>query len=473
MAVGTIRVRNACPFSVTFYALAGPTIELPANTTRAASACLIWFSTRAKGGGDVINQSWLSQFISDWENELTSQGHSASEWNDDDDGGDDDDGSKGAAAGSILGIGLGELSNIFLVKNTNDNGTVYFGDKKEGVYGNSDLVIYATLDPACKLTPQNPPRKVWFLHLEKDEGQETPPDDTEPLYARPDLSKYKDGMFFRLRNIKDNSLLYSEDDQSTLGTRVIDVPFNPLEYPEYWSVNPSGNSDLRDVKVLNTLTNKWLTCYSADGDRIGLYSVGYEDFLDQHWSIVELGQNPLAVKLANSAVNGRLVGGEANGSVFLYPDLPQAVDQQWYPESFCINVDDIPDSAQFRIMHAKDGLYITGADCTLGTYIAFGSYVGPITQQHFVLRKANSGYYICTPDNNTYLRFNQSEGKLLFDSYSDTLEIIWNFRTVSTKSGFIITNGAPAAYGSQLYWNNAFGLYHGDYDDQLWVAQLL
>ena len=41
MTWGTMKVRNACPFPVTFYALAGPSIELPAHSTRSAKACLI------------------------------------------------------------------------------------------------------------------------------------------------------------------------------------------------------------------------------------------------------------------------------------------------------------------------------------------------------------------------------------------------------------------------------------------------
>ncbi|WP_188575830.1 hypothetical protein P7L64_21405 [Tistrella bauzanensis] len=191
MSWGTIKVRNACPFSVTFYALAGPVIELPPNTTRSAKACLIWFSTRVKGGGDTINQTIFERLAEDYREELAEFGTDADSW---------EDGGTGAALGSALGMAVGSLSAVFKVKNTNDDGTLYFGAKKEGVYGNSDLVVYGTLDPACRL-PQDPQRKWWWLHLESDHGQQTPPEDTEPFYVKPDLSKYEDMMFFRIRNV--------------------------------------------------------------------------------------------------------------------------------------------------------------------------------------------------------------------------------------------------------------------------------
>lgn len=468
MSWGTIKVRNACPFPVTFYALAGPTIELPANSTQKAKACLIWFSTRAKGGGDVINQADFDQYRDDYTNQLGDEGFGSADW---------EDGGTGAAAGSILGLAVDAIENIFMTKNTAQGNDLYFGAKKEGVYGNSDLVVYATLDPACRLFPQDPQRKWWYLHLEKDQGQETPPDNTEPLYARPDLSKYRDGMFFRLRNVASGELLSATDDAASLRVRTIDVPFNPLEYPDYWSLSPNGTDQVHNAKILNTFNKKWLTCYSSDENKIGLYPVGYTDYPDQHWNIVDWAQSPQIIKLQSSAINGYLVGSTENDSVFIYPGIDSADDQQWRPESFCVDVTDIPDSTKIRIMHAKEGKYITVMDevtdsmrlCILNSYLG-NSILRYFEQQSFVVKQAESGYYICNGE--YYLRYNQENSRLEMDGYWNTPDLIWDFKTISTRSGFLIINRASSRYGSQLFYNGGFGLYGGDHDDQIWVAQL-
>ncbi|CAB3774828.1 hypothetical protein LMG29542_08210 [Paraburkholderia humisilvae] len=50
--------------------------------------------------------------------------------------------------------------------------------------------------------------------------------------------------------------------------------------------------------------------------------------------------------------------GENNCRSFEYPDIWNA-DQEWGPESFLVDVDNIPDETRIRIMHGMDGQYIT------------------------------------------------------------------------------------------------------------------
>jgi hypothetical protein len=483
MTWGTITVRNACPFPVTFYALAGPTIELGAGETKSAKACLIWFSTRVKGGGTVINQGWFQEHAQEYWDELSQDN--------DIDPSDTDGGGSGAAAGSILGTLFGYLdpTTIFMVKNTdlNDDGiNMYFGAKKEGVYGNSNLVVYPTLDPACQLPNQNPQRYWYYLHLEKDTGQQYDPD---PPYVAPDLSQYRDGMFFRLRNVANGQLLYNTGTGVVTGS--FDSSFGPLENPEYWAMSPIGNdADLSNIKILHTQnsSNGWFTAYANESNVFGVYPLGFADYIDQHWSIQEIQQNPEIIRLINSNSPGYCLVASESGQLFMYPTIEGSKDQQWRPESFLVDVADIPDGTTIRIMHAMDGKYITApeaggeyANCGLVSYIDQGNILGYFETQRFVLKKVGDRYAITTSDGKWNLspRDQDAEGHYTLSLFStnDGLNGDWTFRTTGKKDGFIMQAPGIAEFSggaTQLFWrsDSGFAFYIGDYDDQIWVAQL-
>lgn len=463
MTWGTIKVRNACPFSVTFYALAGPTIELPPMTTGSAKACLIWFSTRVKGPGDTINQDQYSELADEYRQDLEAEGHDASEW---------EDGGSGAAAGSFLGFALTELRSVFSVKNTEDT-NLYFGAKKEGVYGKSDLVVYATLDPACSLRPQPPGSELWWhLHLEKDEGQTTPPIDTDPMYAKPDLSKYDDGFFFRLRNKVHNVLMYAEPLESEgdkdVNARQVDSPFNPLTMAEYWSVHPEPNDSPMAMRIMNTANQTWLTCFSNYSGQIGQVSSGTADYDDQHWTIDSLSESPQLVQLRNSEVAGTIVWNTHDGHVFMYPPADSNNENEWLPETFFVNVNDLPDGVPFRLMHANDGKYITTDSDDGSTDLK--SYADASSQLYQLER---SGEYYLITQGDGFLGFDYGSGKLLYmGNYTEAEQegIYWSIRADSANAGFYLVNKHS---GLQLYYKDGgWGLYNGDYDDQLFVAQI-
>jgi hypothetical protein len=472
MTWGTLKGRNACPFSVTFYALAGPSIELPANSTRSAKACLIWFSTRVKGGGETMNIGTFEGLRDDYINQLSDLGYSSADW---------EEGGSGAAAGSILGVAVSVLDGIFKVKNTRDGSSNYFGAKKEAVYGNSDLVVYATLDKACRLDPSMD--KIWYLHLEKDHGQVSDQPNVDPAYSVPDLSQYADAFFFRVRNIAHNTFLYAKDDNSNVGVRAADIPFNPLTMREYWSVNPLDAGDAtHNVKILNPATNRWLTAFTSEDNRIGLYPVGYTDYPDQHWNLTEVSQAPETVKITKLGSNGNLTGADSDHT-FLYPNIDSADDQKWRIETFTTDVGNLPKDRSFRIMHAKTGLFFYAMEdkkikmvTDLGALDNFFDHFG-VHAAYFTLVESSPGVYkVKSTKYNSYLTFYENDKYLgLYpEGYGDYPDQHWNIVTESHHAGFYMRNQASAFGGSNylFYDGSKIGVYNGTYPDQLWVAVL-
>lgn len=472
MTWGTLKVRNACPFPVTFYALAGPSIELPANSTRSAKACLIWFSTRVKGAGETMNMGTFEGLRDDYIDQLSDLGYDSADW---------EEGGHGAAAGSILGVAVSVLEGIFKVKNTRDGSSNYFGAKKEGVYGNSDLVVYATLDKACRLDPSMD--KIWYLHLEKDHGQVSDQPNVDPPYTVPNLSQYADAFFFRVRNMAHNTFLYAKDDDSNVGVRSADIPFNPLTMREYWSVHPLDAGDAtHNVKILNPATNKWLTTFTKEDNRIGLYPVGHTDYRDQHWNLTEVSQGPETIKITNLGINGNLVGA-GDDHTFIYENIDSADDQKWRIETFTTDIGNIPKGKPFRIMHAKTGLFFYANNDhriemvrDLGIWDDFFDHFG-VHATNFMLVESSSGVYrLKSAKYNAYLTYYTHDKYLgLYpEGYGDYPDQHWNIVTESHHAGFYMKNQSPAFGGSNhlFYDGSKIGVYGGTYPDQLWVAVL-
>ncbi|MFD0388929.1 hypothetical protein ACFQ4K_15830 [Tistrella bauzanensis] len=72
-----------------------------------------------------------------------------------------------------------------------------------------------------------------------------------------------------------------------------------MEYPEYFSMHPTGEDNIHNIQILNTMHNKWMTVFTGYGDTVGLYPVGQEGGQDQHWTIEDLEQDPQVIKLKN------------------------------------------------------------------------------------------------------------------------------------------------------------------------------
>ncbi len=471
MASGTMRVRNACSFPVTFYALAGPTLEIPSGRTSSAGACLIWFSTRAKGPGDVMNTGTFEALRDEYVEQFGNDGHDAYDYQ---------DGGSGAAAGSILGIAVGALEGVFKVKSTSDNGTMYIGAKKEGVYGNSNLVVYATLDKACLVDPKLKP--IWYLHLESDHGQYPDGPNMDPAYTVPDLAQYADTVFVRARNKYYGTYLYAQAGDENVGAHWVDIPYNPLTMREYWSVHPLGNADaMHNVKVLNTAVNKWLTCFTSGGNRIGLLSLNYQDYLDQHWDVTETSSDPETIKLANLANGKNLVARDGDGT-FIYQNLDSSDDQKWVIETCTVDIHKIPPGKSFRIMQASTGRFI----CAVGANYPNAGNVGLMStggmfdieesigayDAHFVLEPTGTAdeYRIkCSRAERrlAYILDPAFAGLYATDSY-DGANQYWTFRLLSNYAGFHIVSRQN---GNSLFHDGQrFGLYWEDYPDQVWVA---
>ena len=462
MTWGRMKVRNACPFSVTFYALAGPTLELAPGETKTAHACLIWFATRVKGPSGEISNDDLKSYSINYYNKLEEEGI---------DPGDIpgvDDGSDGATIASFLKWCLPQLwdglISIFKVKNTRDGNDVFIGSKKDEVYGNSDLVVFASLDPGCVPKPEL--GKVWYLHLENDHGQ-----DTEPTYVKPDLVKYADTMFVRICN----SAGYLSSTWDKSGVELVDnsEPYNPLEYPSYWTIRPESNNETNKIKILNAYAQKWLTDFSSDGNIVGLYPVGY-DFEDQHWDITEINKNPEVVTIKNSFTRLNIFANKNVGIGVYDPDYP---DQHFTIQTFTTDLSNAPDGVTFRIMHAQTGKYITISDSGYASlqYTDAGN-------QLFYIKNLDGDMKICSVEYDSYLTFYWSDSRYYLATcpmhatlYEHNPDQVWEFDIDAEFAGVYIKNKQGVNKGmSNLYYNNdnGFGLYFGDCPDQLWVFQL-
>lgn len=474
MTWGYMKVRNSCPFSVTFYALAGPTLEIPAFSTKTAKACLIWFSTRVKGGGTVINlddwERYKEEYLKEYDKHAGQVG---------DPGGTE----TGTAAGSILGYGLDSLVEVFSVKNTINGVDTYFGAKKEGVYGNSDLVVYATLDPACK--EDHEMGKIWMLHLENDNGQQSDDPNADPDYTVPDLSGYSSEIFFRLFNAARGSYLYAQYDNSTVSVHrrpkyladISPIPFNPKEMREYWTLHPQDAGDnTHRVKLLNTSTDKWLTCFSTDNNRIGLYPINKQDYEDQHWDLDDLGSNGRYVQLKNAKVGQNLVGTE-DDRVFLYNPIQDGNgDQSWIVETLTANISNIPKTREIYLMHAATGMILAHGD---NNSVALKSEWSGGAVFNFSLENISGNTYkirsTSYDESSVVLTYYQNENYLGVypGNATDYQDQHWEIVEQKNHAGFYLRNQSPKWGNSNYlyYKNGGFGLFSGPYDnDQLWVA---
>ncbi|MEH4266376.1 hypothetical protein [Klebsiella aerogenes] len=348
MTWGRMKVRNACPFPVTFYALAGPTLELGPGETKTAHACLIWFSTRVKGPSTPISNDGLKRYSQNYYNTLLAEGINPASIPGVQDGGE------GAALGSFLRWFVPEvwngLTSIFKVKNTQPGNDLYIGAKKEAVYGNADLVVYASLDPGCRPRPEI--GKCWYLHLDNDHGQVTPPEDSEPMYIKPDLKEYKDTIFMRAFN--DSGYLSVNRETGVVENIPQSEPFNPFEYPSYWTISPEMGEE-RKVKILNTYSQKWLVDFSSSDNLVGMLSTNYTDYADQHWILSEKNNSPETVTIANFYTGLNLYSNHTGVGVYA-ADYP---DQHFRIQTLHVDLSSVPSGVKFRIMHVKSGMYIT------------------------------------------------------------------------------------------------------------------
>jgi hypothetical protein len=462
MATGHIRVRNACSFPVTFYALAGPSLNLAPNEKKTARACLIWFSTRVKGPGKAYNIEFFEQFRKDYVDQINDLDIDASDY---------EEGGSGAFAGCFLGWTVGELQHIFKVKNTQYNKETYFGDKKEGVYGGgSDLVVYATLDPVCKLSSAL--KLVWYLHLEYDHGQKS---DTVP-YRAPDLSKYDSVMFFRLRNVS-LGIYLDVNGQENVTTTSNSSPYDPLRHSQYWTISPveSGGTDLH---ILNIVHNKLLSVYQTPFDyryrwhfKTGLTSIDVDDSLNLRWKVHRNSKDPFSILLENQFKGAHL--NINNGELRCDPYIDSA-NVSWNVEVFVDDISRIPDRVYFRIMHCATGKYIT-MDKAL--YFSLEDFVArqdtEKKYQTFYLRKhGGNDVKFCTGEGH-YIVFDQATNALRAqpDNSSDNPNQHWATTIPNDHCGFFLRN--KSSLEEHLYYkDDHYGLYGGSYSDQRWIIQL-
>jgi hypothetical protein len=465
MAQGTLKVRNACPFPVTFYALAGPSLELAAGEIKSADACLIWFSTRVKGPGGEISPEHIKDYSLNYRAKLESVLIKPTEIP------GVSDGEEGSKLGSFLTWFVPEvwdgLSNIFKVKNTQQGDGVFIGAKKEAVYGSSNLIVYATLESGSKPRPDF--GKVWYLHLEEDTGQSTTPEDSEPLYTLPDLSSYMDTMIFRVRN--DAGYITANRNSGRIEQIPNSEPFNPFEYPSYWTIVPdhsTGNE--KKSKILNIFHQQWLTDLSSQNNVVGLYPTNATNYDDQHWIVNEVSVNPEVVTLKNYATNAYLYGNSDTGVGIYAPGYP---DQEFTVQTFIFNPAKVPEGARFRIMHVQTGQYLTIAD-------SGDAYMAELydNTQLFYLVDRDDQKKICNYHYNSWLTYywNNKQGTCPMDAgqYIDQLDQLWLLEPAPEDSGMLLRNAFGAANGRpDLFYNDAvgFGLYspEADFTDQTWV----
>lgn len=330
--------------------------------------------------------------------------------------------------------------------------------------------------------------KIWMLHLETDNGQESDDAESDPDYTVPDLSSYGTSMYFCLFNVAKGTYLYAQYDDSTVSVHrrphlladVPDLPFNPATMREYWSVHPqdSGENTHR-IKLLNTSTKKWLTCFSTAGNRVGLWPMNETDYEDQHWDLDDLGYNGSFVQLKNAKVGQNLVGTEED-RVFLYNPIKEVgIDQDWIVETYSTRVPENRDGAAMYIMHASTGKIIASnsdwkavANTKWGEQGATDFCFDKIHDNVFKIRASyynGESRYLTYYENSNYLGFYPSNA-------GDYLDQHWEVVPHKNNAGFYLRNqSTKAGEKNYLYYNgNDFALYNGPYDnDQLWVALMI
>ncbi|EGG13527.1 hypothetical protein DFA_11288 [Cavenderia fasciculata] len=472
MAVGHMTVRNATSFPVTFFALAGPCFKLGPGETQTQKACLIWFSTRVQGPGAITNTTTFSKYRDDYIAQLDDLGFGSSDW---------DEGGSGAAAGSFLGLAVDGLEWVFktpnTVEHTQQGDILYFGGKKEGVYGTSNLVILADMDPAHKLDATHTP--WWHLKIEKDQGQnQSKPTDPGYVYVTPNLDKYKDYNFFRLYNVNYHNFMATSNSSGVCPLTTVDAvtqPFDPLTTGEYFAFQPDSSSPY-NIRIISTRNNgnQQQTRYlqSANGLAVSPNQDIDNNNHQQIYTVEFIDQAPVTkVKISQG---GYLLAGSKTGQhPFMYPRIETAIDQQWYALTYTVDIHKIPTDHKFKLVHCKTGNLFNAfsnsismsADNVLSTANSVHFYVKATawSPECFVI------YFLDEHNNEKYLSRTQ-DGHMITNSQNGEASV-FSFKITDHQAGFHLVNGS---YPGNFFWNGKnFGFYDdgNDYSDQLWICQ--
>ncbi|EGG20898.1 hypothetical protein DFA_00764 [Cavenderia fasciculata] len=465
MAVGKMTVRNGCPFSVVFYCLAGPKFELGPYETKTESACLIWFSTRVAGPGTISNTNNFQKDSTDYANHLKKSYNPVE---------------LGKAAKSFVFLEKDAFEWVFKIPNTTvptaRGNEWFFGAKKEGVYGTSDLVILADMDIAHSLDPNYPP---WVhLRIEKDEGQGKLPTDfmTKPSYIEPNLDKYADVFFCKLLNVQHKNYLsaknYGQNDLTMSASHI--QPYDPFNFHEYFAVQPHHSGQSYEIKIFSTVNGNsgQISRYVKTSGGIGV--TGESESSDQVFTVALLHDNPPTVRLSQGGY--QLVGSDNNKAPFLYPKIDTALDQQWNVETYTVDMHKIPTNRRIRIMHAKTGMFLSALNekMTLveGTVNndQMWFYIEPakaannydIVPNQFIISYYQGYKY--------YLGANRDKQFVPGGYYAFANK--WEFQIGGNHSGFLIKSlvddwsTLSQGYNNLFYKNGEFAFWCGDFDDQ-------
>ncbi len=292
-----------------------------------------------------------------------------------------------------------------------------------------------------------------------------PPEEYQP-YQIPNLDAYRDTLFVRFKNHASGAYLCASPDGNTARVLHGDVPYNPLQYSTYWTRASDGGGSA--VKLWNAKTRKWLMRPSSD-DSARLVAQ-YTGDANQRWTQPSLLGLAETVWLSSQGERSNLVG-KSDGSTFFYLPLQEAADQQWTVETFTVDVDRVPDGKSFRIMHCQTGQYIT-----LGQGNADHATLRPTlgTDQLFTLERWNGAYRFYNAAANVYLTYFQNWKFLGGYSNTGMVDQSWEVPLLDHRAGFQLRSRAPTVGGSNhlYYKDNDFGVFSGDYGDQLWVLQL-
>ncbi|EGG24737.1 hypothetical protein DFA_02981 [Cavenderia fasciculata] len=436
MAVDTMTVRNACPFPVVFYAIAGPKFVLKPLETQSAKACAIWFSTRVLSQFSEMNENKFKDMKDDYTTDLKNGGYKPDDW---------EGGGSGATAGSLLGVLVGDLTEVFQVTNTIDtsNNTCYYGAKREGVYGHCNLVITATPDPAHPAW--------WRLKIEKEQGQTVPDfkdflDNNLPpayVYSVPNLDAYKSTYFVRMRNKSSGFYLSAPNDVTDMGAPHMigpGSPYSPLEVRQYFTARPLGTSGGYDINLLNiaknsdgSVTNRVL--YSRNEDNgLGFASDVDDQSSARVWTIKQIQQNPTVINLLRG-VNYKALSLVPGGVGVNLVDGQD--DQNWEVETFTCDIQNYPSDKGFNLVFCQSG-YPLGTNMYSQPIIIQRHddiqnwYLEPVddARTQFRIKNAQNFYLTYVEDNNT----------LTVSTAKDGVHEVFSFKTIDHYAGFIITN---------------------------------
>ncbi|EGG17147.1 hypothetical protein DFA_08129 [Cavenderia fasciculata] len=489
MAVEKFTVRNALSFPVTFFALGGPTFNLSPGQKQTQDACAIWFSTRVQGPGEIMNVTDFEKYRDDYIRELDSLGVDPKAY-----GPGKSGGNEGVAAGSVIGLTIDELEWVFKIPNTMEQtgrgDAMYFGAKKEGVYGSCNLVVLADMDPCHQLDLTHAP--WWHLRIETDNGQVQPPVD-DYKYVAPDLDKYQDYNFVRFCNAQTKHFMCAgkgKSDDLAIPLANVDAltqPFDPLNSEEYFAYQPDSSGPY-NIKLISTkkIGDKEQTRYLTYKNN-NLYLQSTQEIgSESHTQVFNVGTNWMSggdvfIKLGFSG-GGVVAGKPAPGESFLYQSIDGAGDQQWIVFSYTVDVHKIPSNRSFKIVHCKTGLILCPAvkgyrmvednvpqvqgcpkECRL--------YCKPATGRGQDVFLLSFGPYI---NSSYYLMRNNDKTTGSVEVYDDNVSKLsdaycWKFKITDHRAGFHLVNLLDET--ENLFWNgNDFGFFGGDYDDQLWVA---